>query len=71
MSTTLTQRPGDKIGAENLHRVRQWLADHPGGTQRECAKALKLSSMAVGRHVKTLRSEWRKYQRRRLPAEKI
>ncbi len=60
MSTDVFKTPGARIGAENLRRVREWLLDHPGGTQKECAKALKLSEMAVNRHFKTLRAEWRK-----------
>ena len=33
-------------------------ADHLGCTNVECAKALGLSGMSVGRHVATLRKEW-------------
>ena len=50
--------PGEIIGAQNRARVRQWLVSHPGGTQTECAQALGLSGMAVGRHVKRIRMEW-------------
>lgn len=53
------RNPGAKIGATNLERVRRWYRDHLGGAQHECAKALDLSVMAVNRHVKTLRAEWR------------
>jgi predicted ArsR family transcriptional regulator len=52
--------PGGIIGAANRERVRNFLATHIGATNRECAEALGLGIMAVGRHVKTLRSEWQK-----------
>lgn len=51
--------PGLELGAENLARVREWFSKNLGGTQTECAEALELSVMAVNRHVKTLRAEWR------------
>jgi len=50
---------GKAIGVVNRERVRRWLLAHVGGTRRECAKALGLSEMAVGRHVSALRAEWR------------
>jgi hypothetical protein len=50
--------PGAKIGHENREAVRQFFVDHIGCTNVECAAALKLSVMAVGRHVATLRGEW-------------
>lgn len=52
-------RPSGKIiGAANLEAVREYLATHLGASNRECAIALGLSEMSVGRHVKTLRKEW-------------
>lgn len=51
--------PGAKIGHENREAVRAYFADHIGCTSGECAKVLGLSVMAVGRHIKTLRQEWR------------
>jgi hypothetical protein len=50
--------PGIIIGAHNRARVRSWLIAHPGGTQTECARALAMSAMAVGRHVRRIRAEW-------------
>lgn len=50
--------PGSIIGAANRERVRNFLATHIGATNRECAEALGLGVMAVGRHVKALRAEW-------------
>ena len=50
--------PGAKIGHENREAVRAFFADHIGCTNVECAKALGLGVMAVGRHIKTLRQEW-------------
>lgn len=54
--------PNQRIGAQNLERIRRWFCEHPCGTQRECATDLNLSVVAVGRHVKTIRSEWRVYK---------
>lgn len=53
------RNPGEALGDLNRRRVRAWLRQHLGGTQRECAEALGLSVMAVGRHVKAIRAEWR------------
>ncbi len=47
-----------RVGEENRAAVKQWLKTHLGGTQRECAKALGLSTMAVCRHVRAIRKEW-------------
>jgi predicted ArsR family transcriptional regulator len=46
------------IGEENRERVRAYFLAHVGCTNQECAKALGLSVMSVGRHVATLRKEW-------------
>ena len=48
-----------EAGERNRAAVRSWLAAHLGGTQQECARDLGLSSMAVNRHVKAIREEWR------------
>jgi len=48
-----------EAGRDNRERIRMWQTAHPWGTQSECAKALNLSPMAVGRHVKAIRAEWR------------
>ncbi|SDW77641.1 hypothetical protein [Roseicitreum antarcticum] len=53
------RNPGEAIGWLNRKEVRQWFRDHPCGTQSECARALGLSSMAVSRHVRAIRAEWR------------
>lgn len=58
MTSPTSNRPGDRIGAENRARIRQWLIEHPGGKQRECAEALGLSTIAIMRHIKKIRSEW-------------
>lgn len=49
-------------GDENRERVRQWFREHLCGTNRECAEAVGLSEFAVGRHVRAIRSEWRRKQ---------
>lgn len=54
-----------ELGESNLAAVRRWFASHLCGTQVECAKALGLSAMAVNRHVKTIRAEWREAERRK------
>lgn len=51
---------GVEIGEKNREAVRQWLATHLGGTQAECAADLRLSPMAVNRHVKSIRAEWKR-----------
>lgn len=51
------------VGAQNLIRVRAYFASHLGCTNVECARALGLSIMAVGRHVATLRANWQRSQR--------
>lgn len=54
---SLGQRGGD-VGAHNFPIVKAWFTAHPCGTNREAARALGLSDMAVGRHVKRIRAEW-------------
>ena len=51
--------PGHEIGRNNLEAVRGFFATHLCATQVECARALGLSVMAINRHVRTIRSEWR------------
>lgn len=53
------KNPGQAIGGLNRARVRRWFKEHLCGTQSECAEALGLSVMAVNRHVKAIRDEWR------------
>lgn len=48
------------LGRENLEAVREWFTSHLCGTQVECARALGLSVMAVNRHVRTIRAEWKR-----------
>lgn len=49
---------GRTIGERNRRRVRRFLQQHLGATNREVAAALQLSEEAVGRHVAKLRAEW-------------
>ena len=53
------RNPGEQRGHHNLQKVREWFFTHLCGTQAECAEDLGLSVMAVSRHVKTIRAEWR------------
>lgn len=53
------RNPGEAIGDLNRAAVRRWFREHLCGTQRECAEALGLSVMAVSRHVKAIRADWR------------
>lgn len=48
-----------QLGLSNREAVRAFMASHLCATQQECAKALGLSVMAVNRHVKEIRLEWR------------
>lgn len=47
-----------ELGRANLERVRTYFREHLCATNRECAQALGLGVMAVGRHVKMIRAEW-------------
>jgi len=47
-------------GELNRANIRFALAHYPGITQREIAKLLDLSFMAVSRHIRAIRKEWRK-----------
>ena len=58
MDSPVNDSPGAQIGFENRERVRDYFRDHPGCKNWECASALDLSVMAVGRHVGALRKEW-------------
>ena len=48
-----------EAGKINRLAVEQWAITHPWGEQQECARDLNLSLMAVNRHVKAIREEWR------------
>lgn len=48
-----------ELGQENLDAVKKFFRTHLCATQRECAESLGLSVMAVNRHVRTIRAEWR------------
>lgn len=54
--------PGAITGEKNREAVREWFRTHLGGTQAECAADLELSPMAVNRHVKAIRREWKNGQ---------
>ena len=47
------------MGDANRAAVREFFVTHLCATQRECSKALGLSIMAVNRHVKKIRREWK------------
>ena len=53
-----------ELGEENLDAVRDFFLTHLCATQRECSEALGLSAMAVNRHVRTIRAEWRNKKRK-------
>lgn len=50
---------GVEEGEKNREAVRRWFQSHLCGTQAECAADLGLSPMAVNRHVRAIRSEWK------------
>lgn len=53
------ESPGKIIGDENHRRIRLFFETHLCATQVECARELGLSPLAVNRHVKRIRKEWR------------
>ncbi len=48
-----------EAGKVNRLAIKQWAIIHPWGEQQECSRDLNLSLMAVNRHVKAIREEWR------------
>lgn len=52
--------PGAVTGKKNREAIKEWFRTHLCGTQAECAADLGLSPMAVNRHVKAIRREWKK-----------
>ena len=46
------------IGTANRERVRKYMIEHLGATNRECGAAIGLSEMKVGKHIKAIREEW-------------
>ena len=52
------QSHGALIGHNNREAVRTFFASHIGCTNVECGRFLGLSTVAVGRHVATIRKEW-------------
>lgn len=48
-----------ELGEKNLERIKEYFRTHLCATQRECAKELNISDMAVNRHVRSIRKEWR------------
>jgi DNA invertase Pin-like site-specific DNA recombinase len=48
-----------ELGEENREAVRRFFQQHLCATQVECAAALGLSAMAVNRHVRSIRAEWK------------
>ncbi len=68
MSATLNLRPVISkttnwkqvdLGAANLAAVRAYFSSHLCATNIECSIALGISVFAVGRHVRTIRAEWK------------
>ncbi|WP_296433234.1 hypothetical protein [Yoonia sp.] len=51
-------RAGVALGAQNRRAVRMFLAAHLGAKKSDVARALGLSTMAAGRHVRAIRAEW-------------
>jgi hypothetical protein len=52
------RQPGDSDLDANRRAVRDLLISRPGITQTQIANRLKMSGLAVGRHVKAIRVEW-------------
>lgn len=51
---------------QTRQEVKQYFADNPCATQRECALALNLSDNCVTRHVRAIRAERRATQAERM-----
>ena len=51
--------PGRIIGERNRDLVDKFMRAHVGATNQECSHALGISAIAVGRHVATLKAEWK------------
>ncbi len=49
---------GANIALSNRARVKAFFERYIGATNTECSDALKLSPMAVGRHVAAIRATW-------------
>lgn len=49
-----------ELGEQNQKRIREFFQTHLCATARECSEALNISEMAIGRHVKEIRKEWKK-----------
>lgn len=48
-----------ELGETNRANVRFALIHYPGIREKEIAELLKLSVMAVSRHVREIRKEWK------------
>ena len=55
----MTARSQIALGMNNRVRVLNWLREHPGGRNVECARALDLNVCVVGRHVNEIRKTWK------------
>ena len=53
------RRPPMEIQAHNRRRVYDWFVAHPCHSNRDCAAALGLGEVAVGRHARAIRDGWR------------
>jgi DNA-binding CsgD family transcriptional regulator len=54
------RNPGEAIGHENREAIRALMSSYLGIKNIEIAVKLNLSVEAVGRHVNTIRAEWKK-----------
>jgi hypothetical protein len=53
-------KTGKQLAAENRKLIRVYYMTHLCATQKDCANALGLGVMAVSRHAKAIRAEWKK-----------
>jgi len=52
------KHPAVVVSEANRKAIRKYFREHLGCTNVECADALGLSVVAVGRHVRRIRAEW-------------
>lgn len=56
--TSISQKA---VKEANHKAIRAFFSSHLCATNRECAEALGLNVCVVGRHVKSIRAEWKNH----------
>jgi hypothetical protein len=55
----MTAHSQKAVKEANQMAIRAFFSSHLCATNRECAEALGLNVCVVGRHVKSIRAEWK------------